>query len=332
MPSDTVTFLKTTIETTKEVTISYRENVISFTFAALNFIHPENNRYAYMLKGFDKKWIYTDASRRFADYTNLDPGEYIFTVKGSNNDGVWNETPATLKLIITPPFWKTWWFRSLIALIITLFIYSLYSFRLRQILEVQTIRNKISGDLHDDIGSTLNSISIFSEVAKQKSKEHIHELDMIGESSRKVMDAMSDIVWTINPENDSFEKIIFRMRSLTHQLMKAKKIEYTFDADESLNMQKLPMQVRKNFYLIFKEALNNLVKYSNTERASILLTQKENGIELLIRDNGIGFDSSNPPRGNGLNNMKRRANEIGAQLEILSKNGKGTSVELNLKT
>lgn len=332
LASDSNSFLKTTIETTKEIKMSYRENVISFTFAALNFIHPENNRYAHKLEGFDKNWIYTNASMRFANYTNLDPGEYIFNVKGSNNDGIWNEIPTTIKLIITPPFWKTWWFRFIIAFLITLGIYSLYRFRLRQILKVQAIRNKISSDLHDDIGSTLNSISIFSEVAKHKSKEYIRELDMIGESSRKVMDAMSDIVWTINPENDSFEKILFRMRSLTHQLMKAKKIEYTFDADEKLNIQKLPMQMRKNFYLIFKEALNNLVKYSNADRASIFLQQKENSIELFIRDNGIGFDSSNPPRGNGLHNMKNRANEIGAQLDIESESGKGTSVKLNLKT
>ena len=133
-------------------------------------------------------------------------------------------------------------------------IYSLYWFRLQQILKVQTIRNKISGDLHDDIGSTLNSISVYSEVAKQKSKADIYELDLIGEASRKVVDAMSDIVWTINPENDSFEKIIFRMRSLTHQLMKAKNIEYTFEADEILNILKLSMQARKNLYLIFKMA------------------------------------------------------------------------------
>ena len=330
IPSDTNMFLHTTIETTKEIILNYKENVFSFTFAALSFVHPENNQYAYMLEGFDKKWIYTDASKRFANYTNLDAGDYIFKVKGSNNDGMWNEKPATLKLIITPPYWETWWFRFVVAFAVTGIVYNMYRFRLRQILKIQNIRNKISGDLHDDIGSTLNSISIYSQVAKNKSKEEIPELDLIGESSRKVMDAMSDIVWTINPENDSFEKIIFRMRSLTHQLLKAKKIEYTFDADESLNELKLPMQTRKNFYLIFKESLNNLVKYSNTTRASIILKQSKKEIVLIIRDNGIGFDSENPPRGNGLQNIKRRAAEIKADITIESEEGKGTSIILNL--
>ncbi|MFI5135739.1 MAG: two-component regulator propeller domain-containing protein, partial [Chitinophagales bacterium] len=113
IPSDTNKFLLHTIEATKEITLSYRENVFSFSFAALNFVHPENNHYAYKLEGFDQDWIYTDASKRFANYTNLDAGDYTFMVKGSNNDGVWNETPATIRLIITPPFWKTIWFRAI---------------------------------------------------------------------------------------------------------------------------------------------------------------------------------------------------------------------------
>lgn len=326
--SDTNKFLKHTIETTKEIILSYRENVFSFSFAALNFIHPENNKYAYKLEPFDKNWNYTDASKRFANYTNIDAGTYTFKVKGSNNDGVWNETPTEIKLIITPPFWKTLWFRILLGLLVLSFLYSLYRFRLYQIIRLQNIRNKIAGDLHDEIGSTLNSISVFSEVAKNKSKEEIPELKMIGEASRRVIEAMSDIVWTINPENDSFEKIIFRMRSLTHSLMKAKKIEYSFKADETLNDLKLPMIERKNFYLIFKEALNNLVKYSNASRASVTLSQAGQKIELLIRDNGVGFDMNNIARGNGLNNMNRRAAEMKAQLAIDSRRNEGTSVQL----
>ena len=215
-------------------------------------------------------------------------------------------------------------------LVLSFLVYRNY--RTRKLLELQALRNKIAHDLHDDIGSTLNSISIYSEVAQNKSKEKIPELELIGESSRKVMDAMSDIVWTINPDNDSFEKIIFRMRSLTHLLMKAKNLEYTFKADEKLNDLELPMQTRKNFYLIFKEALNNLLKYSHATRSAISLSYSENIIELFIRDNGVGFDAASPPRGNGLNSMKQRADKIKAKFNIESSVGNGTSVELHLKT
>ena len=112
-PNDADSILKSRIELTKEITLSYNQNVISFEFAALNYFHPEKNQYAYKLESFNKDWIYTDASKRFANYTNLDAGEYTFKVKASNNDGVWSPVIASIKLIITPPFWQTWWFRTL---------------------------------------------------------------------------------------------------------------------------------------------------------------------------------------------------------------------------
>ena len=131
-----------------------------------------------------------------------------------------------------------------------------------QVIKLQAIRNNIASDLHDDIGSTLNSISVYSEVAKQQAGKEIPALDLIGTNSRKIIESMDDIVWTINPENDSFEKVIIRMRSFAYQMLKAKKVDFTFDVDEHLNSLTLPMQVRKNFYLIFKEAITNLVKHS----------------------------------------------------------------------
>jgi len=330
--SDTNKFLHTTIETTKEIKLSYRENVFSFTFAALNFVHPENNKYAYKLDGFDKDWNYTDASKRFANYTNLDAGEYIFMVKGSNNDGVWNETPTTLHLIITPPYWKTWWFRLLVILSLAGIIYALVRNRLNQILKLQRIRNKIASDLHDDVGSTLSSISIFSELAKQQSKEVTPLLNQIGENARNMLDTMADIVWTINPENDNFEKIILRMRSFAYNLLGAKNIAFEFDADESISKLKLPMEVRKNLFLIFKEAANNMAKYSEASRALFSIKYSNHQIKFLIRDNGKGFDEATVAKGNGLKNMKRRAKEIGAQLLIESGIGDGTTIQLTINS
>ena len=120
-----------------------------------------------------------------------------------------------------------------LTLIILLLLFGYRVYRSRQMLRLQDIRNKIAGDLHDDIGSTLNSISIYSEVARKNDAQRDEALEMIGDSSRKIIDAMSDIVWTINPDNDNFAKIIFRMKSLAHNLLRAKHIEYTFHADEA---------------------------------------------------------------------------------------------------
>src|SRR4030095_13728204 len=122
-----------------------------------------------------------------------------------------------------------------LVLVIVLFFFIYNNYRTRQKLKLENIRNNIAADLHDDIGSTLNSISLFSEVAKQQAGKPIPALDQIGVSARKIIDAMSDIVWTINPENDSFENVIVRMRSLAYLLLKAKAIEFTFKADENLN-------------------------------------------------------------------------------------------------
>ena len=216
-----------------------------------------------------------------------------------------------------------------LLLILSYFVYN--NFRIANKLKLQNIRNRIASDLHDDVGSTLNSISVYSEVAKQKSPAVVDELEQIGDASRKIIEVMSDIVWTINPNNDTFENIISRMSTLAYNLLKAKNIEHTFQADESLNESKLSLESRRNFYLIFKEALNNLVKYSNATHASITLTNENDLIKLTVRDNGVGFDVAHTSKGNGLLNMKDRAKEMKAQLKIESVKGSGTNVELIFK-
>jgi two-component sensor histidine kinase len=329
--NDSTRVLKMPIEFTKELKLNYKQNILSFTFAALNYNHPEKNKYAYMLEEYDKEWVYTDASKRFANYTNLDPGTYIFKVKASNNDGLWNETPTEIKIIITPPFWQTAWFKALLALIALGIVYAFYRYRIGQLVLLQRMRNKIAADLHDDIGSTLNSIALYSDLAKQQPVQRDYALGMIAENARKIIDSMSDIVWMINPKNDSFDKIIFRMRSLTHDLLKTKKIECQFKYDETLNEISLPMGMRRNIYLIFKEALNNMIKYSNATKASIKMLHEKKTIILLISDNGTGFDHSVSHNGNGLTNMVQRAEEIGAKLNIESEQGVGTNIELNIK-
>lgn len=208
------------------------------------------------------------------------------------------------------------------------FIYKNYN--TRQKLKLQTLRNKIASDLHDDVGSTLSSISIFSQIAQEQSKETIPLLETIGESSRKMLDAMADIVWTINPENDQFEKIILRMKNFAYELLGAKGINFEFVADEDVSTLKLPMDVRKNLYLIFKEATNNIVKYADASKAMFEIKEEKNNLSLIIRDNGKGFDMNQANEGNGLRNMKKRADEIGARLMIESFPENGTTIQLKI--
>lgn len=217
-----------------------------------------------------------------------------------------------------------------LILVIFLSVVIYRNYRIRQNLRLQTLRNKIASDLHDDLGSTLSSISIFSQMAQQQSKEVIPLLETIGESSRKMLDAMADIVWTINSDNDQFEKIILRMRGFAYELLGAKGIDFEFIADEQIEKVNLPMNVRKNLYLIFKEATNNMAKYSEADKAIFSITDDKNSLVMLIQDNGKGFNIHQPAEGNGLKNMKKRAEEIGAKLLINSDPGKGTSLLINL--
>jgi signal transduction histidine kinase len=220
-----------------------------------------------------------------------------------------------------------------IAGLVLLFILAFFAYRNyhnRQKLKLLTLRNKIASDLHDDVGSTLSSISIFSQMAQAQSKETIPMLETIGESSRKMLDAMADIVWTIKPENDQFEKIIMRMRNFAYELLGAKRIDFEFVTDEEVAKINLSMEVRKNLYLIFKEATNNMVKYAQANKAMFAIKGEKNNLTMMIRDNGKGFDVNKPSQGNGLKNMIRRAEEIGAKLVIDSFPGNGTTIQLSV--
>jgi signal transduction histidine kinase len=290
---------------------------------------PYKVKYQYKMEGLDKNWS-TITDRNEAPYGNLPNGDYTFKVKATNSEGYWSHE-LNYSFTIKPPWWKTIWFRSVEFVFVILVLYSIYRYRLNQILRLQAIRNKIAHDLHDDIGSTLNSISIYSQIAQQNPEKKQEALEMIGDSARKVIDAMSDIVWAVNPDNDSFENIILRMRSLAFNLLRAKNIEFTFRTNQSLNHIKLSIERRRNFFLIFKESLNNLVKYSEATLVSIQLFSEGSLIKLIIRDNGKGFDPLQPANGNGLNNMKSRAKEMKAQIKIDSAIGEGTSTELLLK-
>ena len=303
---------------------------IQFAVSNYSISAPDQVVYEYAIyKGGDTVWTKINGKPELT-ISDLSAGKYNLLLRASNIYGDYSDQVSSFDITILPPYWQTWWFRVMVVGFFVLIFYGLYRYRIQQLKRLLVLRNNIASDLHDDIGSTLNSISIYSEVAKQQAGKEIPALDMIGVNSRKIIESMSDIVWTINPENDSFEKIIVRMRSFAHQLLKAKKIEYTFDVDEKLNKIVLPMQVRKNFYLVFKEAITNVIKYSQARRVAIFLFEKNKTIMLRIRDNGRGIPVNAETQGNGLLNMSRRAAEINAELNIISGEGAGTEIELML--
>ena len=199
--------------------------------------------------------------------------------------------------------------------------------------EQEKVRQRISRDLHDDIGSTLSSISMLSRTAKKRMEEKdevklYESLEKIGERTQSTLDNMSDIIWSIKPENDSLENVLAHMRDYAGTVLESEKINYNINFPSGSENIHLPLELKNNLYLVFKEAVNNLAKYSHCTRANIELTVESKKIRMLIEDNGRGFDSENSTgkSGNGLHNMKKRAQESGASLSIVSSRGEGTRV------
>ena len=314
--------------------LTHSQNMITFDFAAMNFTNTNLNKYAYKLEGFDKNWIYC-GNRQSATYTNLDGGKYTFIVKASNNDGIWNETGTHVLLVIDAPWWKTWWFYILCLLIVTGILYVFYRVRINQLLQLQHIRMRISRDLHDDIGSTLSSINIISSMADKTGfpeNKSSANFKTISSASRQAIELMNDIVWSINPKNDRMDMIIIRIRQYASEMLEAANISFSIEMDEECKNLNLPVEKKKEFYLIFKEAINNLAKYSGAQKANIQLKYNNRILTLIISDNGKGFDTSEKFQGNGLKNMKARAGQLKGKFSIISLPHEGTIVTLNIPT
>ncbi len=316
------------------IQLAYNQNYITFSYVALNYTQSYKNRYAFRLEGLNEEWI--DAGdERSTTYAHIAPGTYTFRVKACNNNGLWNETGASVTLIITPPWWQTWLFYVLSLVTVTAAIYALSRYRLQERLKALEVRNTISRDLHDEVGSTLSSIGFLSSMALNdvdyNNAKAQSTLQSISESSTKMLDAMNDIIWNIQPENDTLENIIARMRSFSSEILEARKILLHYTVDDNLKHLRLGVAVRHDFFVIYKEAVNNLAKYSAATEANINLKFRHPFLILTIADNGKGFDPKTIRRGNGLKNMRCRSEKMGAFYDLNSVPGKGTTITLKIK-
>jgi signal transduction histidine kinase len=219
----------------------------------------------------------------------------------------------------------------LITLFVIVIIIAAIVIRTKRIKQLQKMRNSIADDLHDDIGSALSSINIMSELAKQKSPEALPLLASIGESTTAMQENMSDIVWAVNPKNDRLENVVQRMNLFASEILEAKNIALDFADTTLLPALKLTMEQRKNFYLFFKEAINNAAKYSDAKKVEVCIAQRDHNVEMNISDDGKGFDTSKIFNGNGISSLKKRAAELNGNFKITSGINKGTDVQLKFK-
>jgi len=196
-------------------------------------------------------------------------------------------------------------------------------------LEAEKLRNAIARDLHDDLGSTLSSIHILSQMALQK--EEIQDKGLffkINSQTAAMMDRLGDIVWSIHPNNDNVEQLLSKMQEFAGEILDPKGITYAFEVAKGAEGIKLDLEKRRNIFLIFKEALNNAAKYAESRHLDIKLELEEGKLNLMIKDDGKGFDMETTKKGNGLFNMQQRAKMMGGDMVINSFPQMGTTIQL----
>jgi len=226
-----------------------------------------------------------------------------------------------------------YWFCIWPLLAYSCFAYALFRYLQKQGQKQEQLRLRIARDLHDEMGSTLSSISILSEAALRNLQADIDRtrFGIIGDRARQVMDAMSDIVWSVNPGNDFMENVLQRMKEFAVEILESQGIVLHFEVDEAILSQDLSMEKRKNFYLFFKEAINNAAKYSKATDVWVQVWTEKGDFRLEVRDNGCGFNAAQVKLGNGLWNMQQRAERLGGLLSLQSTAGRGTAIAVTVK-
>ena len=305
------------------------QNQIQIDFFGPDFWMDELLRYQFKLEGADSDWsAMTD--QRNVNYASLQPGHYRFLVRAVSADGTPSPTPAMVTFRILPPIWRRWWFLTLFAIFVGLLAYGAHRYRVGRLVELERVRTRIATDLHDDIGSSLSQVAILSEVARQQVRRDdsnvVKPLSMISRISLESMEAMSDIVWAINPQKDRLHDLTQRMRRFASDVFTASNIEFSFHAPREARDIKMGPDARRQVFLVFKESVNNIVRHSSCTLADIDLRTDGAWLVLKVSDNGKGFENEESSDGNGLANMRGRAEKMNGNLTVNSNIGEGTTL------
>jgi len=326
-----------------ELRLTPGHNKLEFEFAALSFTSPENVHFRYQLHGFDQKWIEAGTQNR-ATYPRLPDGNYEFRVIACNHAGVWNETGTSLRLMVEPFYWQTWWFRGLALAFFTAVIIAsvrYVSFRrlrkrmleLKQQAALHQERARIARDMHDEVGAKLTRLSLLSEMASAGPglpPDADADVREISDTARETILAFDEIVWAVNPRNDTLGDLVNYLCRHAEDFFEGGSTECVFDLPQTIPPVMLPTEVRHELFLAAKEALTNVAKSAAATRVCLRLTLHPAAFDLIIEDDGCGFDpaavTTRPGGGNGLLNMRGRMQRIGGRFECRSHPGGGTRI------
>jgi signal transduction histidine kinase len=306
----------------REVTIEPDDKFFAFHFTLSDMYDPAGNRYMYMLQGLDDAW-HSIGSSHFVSFNGLPAGKYILRIKGKPAKGATSVNEIMIAIRVKQVFYKTFWFIGLLLAAAIAIAYTMVRYRINQVKKIQVLRTRIASDLHDEVGSSLVHISMLSEMAKRAGNNPLmnDQLANITGISRAAVSTMKDMIWSIDARYDTMEGMISHMRDHIHNVLAPADIAFTFNQQGLQEHKKLTVLFRQNVYLIFKEAINNIVKHSGAGNVQIDL-KKENGLfSMRIADDGTGIASGKHSSGQGLSNMQMRARRLNATLDITSVNG-----------
>jgi len=313
---------------------------VQFEFTALSFVAPENVQFRYQLENLDKNWV--DAgTRRVASYTHPPPGHYRFKVIACNNDGIWNKIGDSVPVYFEPYFWETLWFKF--AMILTsfagLFGIMVLVLRRRHRLVIERLehqraleleRNRIARDLHDDLGVGLTEIGLLGDLAgtsselPQTGRERLQE---ITERARALAASLDEIVWAINPANDTSQSLVDYFFPYAQKFLGHAGIRCRLEVIEPLPAGNLNAGERHEFFHAYKEALNNVIRHSHATEVQITMSATRGNLQIRIADNGCGLEvAADKGAHHGLAGMRERLLRLGGRCELTSNSGSGTTV------
>ncbi|HEY6951116.1 MAG TPA: triple tyrosine motif-containing protein, partial [Bacteroidota bacterium] len=339
-----VEHLPVTLE--KEIVLHPGETKIEFRYTGINFSAPDQIRFAYELGGFDKDW-HIVGNERYAQYTNLEPGRYTFRVRAANNAGIWNETGASLAVLVLPPFWATWWFRVVAVVLFLTVGPTIYVIRVRQLKREkerqtqfsmrlmhteETERQRIANELHDSLGQNLLVLKNKILVAERDAAPA--NFDEISGLVSQTIEEVRNISHNLRPHQLDQLGLTKTIRALAKQVADSSGIGLKADIDDVGKLLTAAEEI--NLFRIVQESLNNVVKHSGATSTTLSLKLIAGAIEATLSDNGRGMDVAAEQarddlgRGFGLSGLQERARTFGWNLTIRSQPNQGTTIFLGI--
>jgi ligand-binding sensor domain-containing protein/signal transduction histidine kinase len=336
--------LKQSLSETQYISLNHNQNSLTFEFVALHYKNSLKNQYACYLDGFDRQWINL-GNRRSVSYNDLEPGHYVFKVRATNCDGVWNDKARELIVNISWPFWKTTWFYALMFVVA---FFSAYYYRqsgIEHALQIErvrasereAIRQKVAADFHDVLGHRVTKIALSGRMLQQQyAADYDPDSKLLGsitENADALFREIKDFIWELDPTKESLQEFIIYLKNFSDTLFDNTDICFSVQSEiAGFENFLLPMEWRRHLLALYKEAMNNVLKHSKGCRTVVLgvgFDGKE--LRVFLSDDGCGFDPDAPARGNGVKNMRNRADKLGGSLDVVAADSKGVSIIFTAK-